>query len=182
MSVLILNRSYNPLTVVSDMHGAKLLFKDRARTIDNVFAFVHNTDLEKFNISKSVTFRMKDEQVLVFSDILIVNTNYYQYRRPPAPSKSIIWHRDNRICCYCGEVVYTPTIDHVIPQCKGGQDTYANLVTSCATCNRKKGHMDVEDFLTKYNTKMHYTPKTPSADFALFYSHKKPHWNDYLFV
>jgi 5-methylcytosine-specific restriction endonuclease McrA len=47
----------------------------------------------------------------------------------------------NPFCYYCGIGldIYTSTIDHVIPQSKGGKWTRENLVLSCEGCNRKKG-------------------------------------------
>jgi 5-methylcytosine-specific restriction endonuclease McrA len=49
--------------------------------------------------------------------------------------------RDRYQCQYCGA---TPgaeqlNIDHVLPRCRGGRDTWENLVTSCRSCNLRKG-------------------------------------------
>ncbi len=46
--------------------------------------------------------------------------------------------RDRHRCQYCGSERHL-TVDHVVPRSKGGTDTWDNLVTSCAPCNRKKG-------------------------------------------
>jgi 5-methylcytosine-specific restriction endonuclease McrA len=45
--------------------------------------------------------------------------------------------RDNYICHYCGG--RGETVDHVIPQSKGGTDDECNLVCSCEECNIQKG-------------------------------------------
>jgi hypothetical protein len=51
-----------------------------------------------------------------------------------------IFSRDKWVCQYCGEKV-TPensTLDHFIPQGKGGKHNKENLKTSCLTCNSIK--------------------------------------------
>jgi len=45
------------------------------------------------------------------------------------------------ICTYCGAAPIGH-IDHVHPRSRGGQDTPANLVGSCPTCNTSKGARD----------------------------------------
>ena len=42
-------------------------------------------------------------------------------------------------CAYCGSEEDL-TIDHVIPQSKGGSDTTDNVVCCCKSCNQSKGH------------------------------------------
>jgi len=53
--------------------------------------------------------------------------------------------RDNHICQYCAirckdrEI----TIDHIIPESKGGRETWENTVTCCKSCNRRKQNKTV---------------------------------------
>lgn len=51
----------------------------------------------------------------------------------------------NYKCAYC-EAEEDLTIDHVIPQCKGGSDLSSNVVCCCNECNRSKSHTDWEDW------------------------------------
>ena len=39
------------------------------------------------------------------------------------------------------------TIDHVIPQCKGGKTNSTNCVAACRSCNQQKGSMQLEEFM-----------------------------------
>lgn len=48
-------------------------------------------------------------------------------------------------CAYC-ESEENLTIDHVIPQSKGGTDTTKNVVCSCHSCNQSKGHTPWEEW------------------------------------
>lgn len=45
--------------------------------------------------------------------------------------------RDGRICHYCGKK--GNTLDHVVPQSKGGPNKVDNLVMACSKCNGDKG-------------------------------------------
>jgi hypothetical protein len=60
----------------------------------------------------------------------------------------------NNKCAYCGSTE-TPTIDHIVPQCKGGSDFLTNVVCCCSSCNNSKAHADWEiwyynqDFFTE---------------------------------
>jgi 5-methylcytosine-specific restriction endonuclease McrA len=42
-------------------------------------------------------------------------------------------------CAYC-ESEENITLDHIIPQCKGGLDIKTNVVACCHSCNQSKGH------------------------------------------
>jgi hypothetical protein len=51
-------------------------------------------------------------------------------------------------CAYCGSEKNL-TIDHIIPQCKGGIDFSSNCVSCCENCNKKKGHDDWQEWYKK---------------------------------
>lgn len=48
-------------------------------------------------------------------------------------------------CAYCGSEENL-TLDHVIPQSKGGVDTLENVVCCCHSCNHSKGHTDWKEW------------------------------------
>lgn len=61
-------------------------------------------------------------------------------------SKSTVLARDNWECVYCGFGSRNKmTVDHIIPQSKGGQDTWNNLVASCRPCNSFKADKSLEE-------------------------------------
>jgi hypothetical protein len=51
----------------------------------------------------------------------------------------------NHECCYCGSIENL-TLDHVVPQSKGGSDTTKNVVCCCHHCNHSKGHTPWENW------------------------------------
>ncbi len=57
--------------------------------------------------------------------------------------------RDAFRCVYCGEIfpVEQLTVDHVQARVRGGDQSGGNLVTACQSCNTRKGHRPVAEFL-----------------------------------
>jgi HNH endonuclease len=60
-----------------------------------------------------------------------------------------IFARDERRCVYCGLQFPAAalTVDHVQPQVRGGDDSEGNVVTACVSCNLRKGHRRLAEFL-----------------------------------
>ena len=61
--------------------------------------------------------------------------------------RKIIFDRDNWTCQYCGERVNdsNATIDHYVPQSKGGNHNRQNLRTCCLLCNSIKSGKSFEE-------------------------------------
>ena len=68
------------------------------------------------------------------------------YFNPPEKRKEI-FERDNWLCLYCGEKVdkKNATLDHYIPQSKGGSNSKDNLKTACLVCNSIKTGKSYEE-------------------------------------
>jgi hypothetical protein len=56
----------------------------------------------------------------------------------PDPLRWEVWERDNFTCKSCG-ARQDLTIDHIVPESKGGKTIKDNLQTLCRSCNSKKG-------------------------------------------
>ena len=67
--------------------------------------------------------------------------------------KKALKKRDGFLCFYCGVGfnydirTLISTIDHKVPECRGGTHDLFNLCLSCYTCNNKKGMLTLEEFL-----------------------------------
>jgi 5-methylcytosine-specific restriction endonuclease McrA len=48
-------------------------------------------------------------------------------------------------CAYCGSEENL-TIDHVLPQSRGGKDVTENMICCCHSCNQSKGHTPWEEW------------------------------------
>jgi 5-methylcytosine-specific restriction endonuclease McrA len=70
----------------------------------------------------------------------------------PRPLRNLVYNRDGGACRYCGWHKDDPvpcegssvgfmklSLDHVVPESKGGETTAENLVTACMRCNQTKG-------------------------------------------
>jgi len=71
-----------------------------------------------------------------------------------------VFKRDNFTCQYCGarppDTVLE--VDHVIPQCRGGGDSWDNLTTACWNCNRGKAHVPLAPPEAEYVFARDYDP------------------------
>lgn len=127
-SVLLLNTTFEPLTVVPARRALKLLFSKKAHSVEDGNTYI----------------RTVRAQVKIPSVIQIV----YYVRKPyiaPKFSKRAVFMRDNYNCQYCGKHVPKPTIDHIIPSSKFGKTNWYNVVTACHTCNNKKGDRTLKE-------------------------------------
>jgi hypothetical protein len=67
--------------------------------------------------------------------------------RTPAPERRLIFARDRYTCAYCaqGFAEAKLTVDHVVPESRGGAYSYMNLLAACRSCNGKKGARTPEE-------------------------------------
>ena len=56
----------------------------------------------------------------------------------PPDIRWAVWERDNFTCKHCGSRKNL-TIDHIVPESKGGKMTMENAQTLCRSCNSRKG-------------------------------------------
>ena len=60
-----------------------------------------------------------------------------------------IYLRDGLACVYCGDSVENGaklSLDHLVPDSKGGSNEATNLVTCCTRCNSARGNRPVRAF------------------------------------
>lgn len=86
------------------------------------------------------TILLPEEIPLVKEKLLIKNEPKEEDYFTDPEKRKIIFERDKWTCAYCGEKVTSEnsTLDHVIPQYKGGKNTKENLKTACHICNSIK--------------------------------------------
>jgi 5-methylcytosine-specific restriction endonuclease McrA len=131
-SVLLLNSTYEPLTVLPARRALKLLFAKKAHTVEESSQFLS-------------TVRARIRVPSVIQIIYFVKKPYSK----PKFSKRSVFVRDNYQCQYCGRYSTKPTIDHVIPRCKNGRNDWTNVVTACHECNNKKGDRTLREAAMK---------------------------------
>ncbi len=160
---LVLNKDYTPISTLPSTRAFAIVYKGHADV---------------------VYFYPEDEYVLTtpndaYPAPSVIRVNKYAnvpYRKVPL-TKSNIFKRDGYKCVYCGSK-NNLTLDHVVPQSKGGKDSWDNLVTACKRCNAEKGDkiIEVPDHIKMYRP--HYLLmmiKNASGQI-------RERWKDFLFM
>ena len=125
--VLVLNASYEPLTISSAKRVLASIVKGIAVVEEARDFMVH----PRYRCPSVV--RLKDFR--------------HVPRRHLIVSRKNILLRDGWVCQYCG-LKFRPaqlTMDHVMPSSRGGQDRWENLVTACKPCNHRKNDRTPEE-------------------------------------
>lgn len=126
-AVLILNGSYEPIAIASVKRAIKLLVKERA-----VVEEKRDREIYPGFFMPSV-IRLKTYRHIPIRTSIVTRKNIYQ--------------RDNYTCQYCGE--YNTgrglTLDHIVPESRGGKSSFENLVACCVSCNRRKADKTPEE-------------------------------------
>lgn len=62
--------------------------------------------------------------------------------------RRLLYHKYNGRCAYCGcRMTYDEmTVDHIIPQMKGGKSNPKNYRACCGPCNMFKGSKTMKEF------------------------------------
>lgn len=113
--------SYFPLSLWGWQDAIKAVFLDRVNIVAFYDRKVHSPT-QDFNLPSVVSLKQ-----------------YVQPNKYPAFTRFNVFLRDQFSCQYCGSP-HDLTFDHLIPRSKGGQTTWDNVVTACASCNLKKGN------------------------------------------
>lgn len=162
---LLLSVNYEVLNFVTDWRAVVMTLKGRAEVISTWDDRSFSTPTCK--ISTPATIRLCEP-----------------IRRKNGPvryHRVVVFRRDGWLCQYCGRQLSRrdATIDHVIPQSKGGKTNYKNCVTACKKCNHTKAFKTPEEAGMVLRTK----PSTPNI-LHLYNVDRRggwhPEWDAYL--
>lgn len=123
---LVLNATFEPLVVVDWQRAITLFYRGKVEIVAT-----HDRE------ARSVSFAFKLPSIVRLLRFVRVRG-----RDEVVPfTRSNIYARDGYTCQYCDERFADRdlTFDHVTPQAQGGSKGWANIVTACVPCNRKKG-------------------------------------------
>ena len=148
--VLVLNKFYAAVRVISARRAFSLLVRDAAEIIDVNEGQYLNYNLESWievaEIQRSFEPDRHDWVRTVRFEIAVPRIiRLLGYDRLPDQKVKLnrrnLFARDRNQCQYCGKFFPTSelSIDHVIPRSQDGPDTWENLVCACVKCNAKKG-------------------------------------------
>lgn len=162
--VLVLNQNYEPLNITNMRRAVALLHLGKAEVVETLDHVLSSTRWQCAAPS-------------------VVRLNHYVRRPFPElrVSRKGIFARDDGRCQYCGREDALMTLDHVVPRCRGGESTWANLVTCCVGCNNKKGDRTPEEagmMLLRRPRRPRYTPYISFPKFMT--AVRQNRWETYL--
>ncbi len=170
--VLLLNGStWEPLSVITVQRAINLLLGGKAIAVEMTGLYL-NTVRTKFEVPSVIALKS------------YVNVP----RRKSHWSRKGVLVRDNYTCIYCGIKLGTLvkgkilskrdfTIDHIIPRCQGGKDTWSNTACACAKCNHRKGNR----LHNVAGMRLRWEPKTPRTSYLVIALGSGPEiWKRYV--
>jgi 5-methylcytosine-specific restriction endonuclease McrA len=118
---LVLNASFEPLSVVPVRRAIVLVLRERADVVESNGKVWHS---ERLSFASPSVIRLRHYVKVPYA------------RRVPLNRKTVFM-RDQYTCQYCHNTA--ENLDHVVPKSQGGLHTWENVVASCRRCNTKKG-------------------------------------------
>jgi 5-methylcytosine-specific restriction endonuclease McrA len=164
--VLLLNITYEPLRIINWQKAITMLCLGKVEVIEEYQREV-----------RSVTFSVKLPSVVRLLRMV---------KRPKSPvkfSRQNIYARDRYRCQYCGTRNPTEelTYDHIIPKSRGGKTEWANIVTCCVECNRKKGGRTPPEARMRLIRKPVRPDWVPALRITIGVRQIPQSWRDYLY-
>lgn len=149
-SVLVLNRFYMAVQVVSARRAFALLAKDQAEVVmaegDRFEAYSLSSWIEASRLKERFAGHEIDWVRTVSMEVLVPRIiRLVSCERLPAGrvkfNRRNLFARDESRCQYCGKRFSTQdlSIDHIVPRSRGGLSTWMNVVVACTRCNARKG-------------------------------------------
>jgi 5-methylcytosine-specific restriction endonuclease McrA len=131
MKTLVLNKSWEPESVIGWQRAVSLVYTGRAEIVEeNSNKIIH-----------SVTSKMEMPSVIRLLSPRRSRKAGAKY------TKNNVYLRDRGCCQYCG--INLPkadaTLDHVLPRALGGKTSWKNTVIACRYCNGRKGDKMLQD-------------------------------------
>ena len=152
-SVLVLNRFYMAVHVVSVRRALVLLYRDLAEVISVEDGQYFNYDFSAW--LEMSEFQLADPEFEIDESDWVHSVNFALmvprvlrlnfYDKIPKLTlrfnRRNLFARDSNTCQYCAKQLPLSQLsfDHVIPKSRGGKTTWENVVCCCLKCNGKKG-------------------------------------------
>jgi 5-methylcytosine-specific restriction endonuclease McrA len=131
MACLALNASFEPLTLIPAKRAIRLVLDNKAEIIE--------ADGRR-------TFRSERAAYPVPTVIRLVRFVHVPRRFRRQVTNTFLFARDEYTCQYCGKHRAALrgrqylTRDHILPQSRGGGNTWKNVVAACSPCNNRKAN------------------------------------------
>ncbi|MDM8526800.1 HNH endonuclease [Anaerolineales bacterium HSG24] len=170
MAILLLNASYEPLSVITQRRAMSLMLRERvdAATQD------------------AVTIRSTSGS-LAIPTVIRLRRYINVPRRGARWSRKGVLQRDEYQCIYCGVKAgerkggqilgrSSFTVDHIIPRSRGGRSSWVNTACACPICNNRKANRTPHEA----GMIMRWEPKTPRVTYLIASGEIPAAWKIYL--
>lgn len=167
--VLLLNASYEPLSLVTAPKALALVFRHVAEVLE----------IDKGFVLRSPRFVFDVPSVIRLTQYIDVRS-----RQNRVTNRHRILARDHYRCQYCGKrgTAFDLTLDHILPRSRGGRTVAENLVAACQTCNNRKSDRTPEEARMPLMTNpaaLYYGLERAELRQA---AQSRPEWKKYLFL
>jgi 5-methylcytosine-specific restriction endonuclease McrA len=170
LTVLLLNASYEPLSVIPYRRAVSLMLRERVDAATEEAAVLHG-----------------GRTVLHIPRVLRLRKYVNVPRRGARWSRRGVLARDGYRCIYCGVMVgdwlrgqlltrTSFTLDHIVPRSRGGKNTWGNTACACYLCNNRKG----DKYPHEAGLKLLWEPKMPRVDYLVASGEIPEAWKVYL--
>lgn len=119
-SALVLNATYEPLSVVSARRAICLVLLEKADIVEDDGTAIRS---ERTSLPAPIVIRLR----------YVVKVPFHRHA---SLSRRGVFARDNHRCGYCGAPA--DSIDHVMPRSRGGKNVWENVIAACRACNLRK--------------------------------------------
>ena len=170
MAILLLNASYEPLGVITKRRALSLLIRERVDGVTDDVKAIRTT-----------------AETLPIPAVLRLRRYVNVPRRGARWSRRGVMRRDNYTCIYCGIQAGVKrgkrllkagafTLDHILPQSRGGRNTWGNTACACSDCNGRKGDRTPHEA----GMALLWEPKIPRVDYLVASGDVPDSWKFYL--
>lgn len=132
---LVLGKNYSPVSIIPKLslwEGEEAIVKFINEKCQVLYFY------DRPVLSKNKPVKLNGE-ILYWPSVVV---DYKQKIRDSVRlTRDVLYTRENGRCFWCDDPIPTPkesTKDHVIPESKGGKNTFENLVCACKKCNQEK--------------------------------------------
>jgi 5-methylcytosine-specific restriction endonuclease McrA len=161
--VLLLNKGWTAIRVITVREAFEALCADTCRGLDNETSTLYSWDKWIDLPVEGHEYVQATHGLMVRAPRIVILKEYNKIPRTSVRlSRKNVWTRDQGRCQYSGKAIplKDATLDHIIPESRGGRTTWTNLVTCCQEINHRKGNRTPEE-----------------AGLVLLSTPKKPFWS-----
>jgi len=163
--VLVLSQSFEAVNICHVRRAIVLMLRGKADMLENGLGYIHSAG-DSFPIPSVIKLA-------------------YMIKRPRHQRRMTrfgVFQRDHYTCQYCSKTSHQLTIDHVVPRNQGGEHSWGNVVSACASCNRRKAGRTPK----QADMKLIRQPRQPHSNIPFYIPHSYlenlSEWQKYLFM